>query len=195
MIANQNLCTCRRAAEGIRTLDLVLTKDALYQLSYSSHLRPCNRQRAAEGIRTLDLVLTKDALYQLSYSSPSTPQRVRARRLHRRPSQSLPHSPAHSHRTTARHCADSPRKAGEGNRTLVFSLEGYGSTIELHPQADHRLATRAADFRTDARLCDSPPALPLADCIRCHLLYRRHCRSNGGCRIRTCEGIAIRFTV
>ena len=25
-------------------------------------------------------------------------------------------------------------KAGEGNRTLVFSLEGYGSTIELHPQ-------------------------------------------------------------
>ena len=26
-------------------------------------------------------------------------------------------------------------KAGEGNRTLVFSLEGYGSTIELHPQA------------------------------------------------------------
>ena len=25
-------------------------------------------------------------------------------------------------------------KAGEGNRTLVFSLEGYGSTIELHPR-------------------------------------------------------------
>ncbi len=23
--------------------------------------------------------------------------------------------------------------AGEGNRTLVFSLEGCGSTIELHP--------------------------------------------------------------
>ena len=23
--------------------------------------------------------------------------------------------------------------AGEGNRTLVISLEGYGSTIELHP--------------------------------------------------------------
>ena len=26
-------------------------------------------------------------------------------------------------------------KAGEGNRTLVFSLEGYCSTIELHPRA------------------------------------------------------------
>ncbi len=27
-------------------------------------------------------------------------------------------------------------KAGEGNRTLVFSLEGCGSTIELHPQLE-----------------------------------------------------------
>ena len=26
--------------------------------------------------------------------------------------------------------------AGEGNRTLVFSLEDYGSTIELHPQLE-----------------------------------------------------------
>jgi hypothetical protein len=25
--------------------------------------------------------------------------------------------------------------AGEGNRTLTTSLEGWGSTIELHPQA------------------------------------------------------------
>ncbi|MDB5840916.1 MAG: hypothetical protein JWQ23_2868 [Herminiimonas sp.] len=24
--------------------------------------------------------------------------------------------------------------AGEGNRTLVISLEGFSSTIELHPQ-------------------------------------------------------------
>ena len=28
--------------------------------------------------------------------------------------------------------------AGEGNRTLVFSLEGCCSTIELHPRAAHR---------------------------------------------------------
>ena len=26
-------------------------------------------------------------------------------------------------------------EAGEGSRTLVFSLEGYGSTVELHPQS------------------------------------------------------------
>ena len=26
------------------------------------------------------------------------------------------------------------KKAGEGNRTPVTSLEGWGSTIELHPQ-------------------------------------------------------------
>lgn len=25
--------------------------------------------------------------------------------------------------------------AGEGNRTLVLSLEGFGSTIELHPHS------------------------------------------------------------
>jgi hypothetical protein len=25
------------------------------------------------------------------------------------------------------------RRAGEGSRTLVNSLEGYGSTVELHP--------------------------------------------------------------
>src|SRR6266478_1765817 len=31
--------------------------------------------------------------------------------------------------------SDFSSKAGEGNRTLVFSLEGYCSTIELHPQA------------------------------------------------------------
>ena len=28
----------------------------------------------------------------------------------------------------------SPDKAGEGSRTLVNSLEGYGSTVELHPR-------------------------------------------------------------
>jgi hypothetical protein len=37
-------------------------------------------------------------------------------------------------------------KAGEGNRTLVFSLEGYGSTIELHPHVS-RLPAHA-DFQS-----------------------------------------------
>jgi hypothetical protein len=33
--------------------------------------------------------------------------------------------------------------AGEGNRTLVFSLEGCCSTIELHPRAADQLSRHA----------------------------------------------------
>jgi hypothetical protein len=33
--------------------------------------------------------------------------------------------------------------AGEGNRTLVFSLEGCCSTIELHPRAADQLSRPA----------------------------------------------------
>jgi hypothetical protein len=33
--------------------------------------------------------------------------------------------------------------AGEGNRTLVISLEGFCSTIELHPRRSRRLAGAA----------------------------------------------------
>ena len=36
-------------------------------------------------------------------------------------------------------------KAGEGNRTLVFSLEGCGSTIELRPQPHSPLQPPHAD--------------------------------------------------
>ena len=32
------------------------------------------------------------------------------------------------------------KRAGEGNRTLVFSLEGYCSTVELHPRLISLLA-------------------------------------------------------
>ena len=34
--------------------------------------------------------------------------------------------------------------AGEGNRTLVFSLEGCCSTIELHPRLTQRIAETPA---------------------------------------------------
>ena len=34
--------------------------------------------------------------------------------------------------------------AGEGNRTLVISLEGFSSTIELHPQGRPTSATATA---------------------------------------------------
>ena len=50
--------------------------------------------------------------------------------------------------------------AGEGNRTLVFSLEGYGSTIELHPRlllAD-RPATATAGLTSERQIPDALPA-------------------------------------
>ena len=56
------------AASQIRTGDLILTKDALYRLSYSSRYA-VKKYGAASQIRTGDLILTKDALYRLSYSS------------------------------------------------------------------------------------------------------------------------------
>ena len=36
--------------------------------------------------------------------------------------------------------------AGEGNRTLVISLEGFSSTIELHPQGRPTSATATAQL-------------------------------------------------
>ena len=61
-------------------------------------------------------------------------------------------------------------KAGRGNRTLVFSLEGYCSTIELHPRRRRR---RAAARRNTG--IGRP--------------WRRW-DETGECRIRTCEGIS-----
>ena len=57
---------------------------------------------------------------------------------------------------------DGVAKAGRGNRTLVFSLEGYCSTIELHPREPAKAAERDLAVRDDT----------------------------GECRIRTCEGIS-----
>ena len=56
--------------------------------------------------------------------------------------------------------------AGRGNRTLVFSLEGCCSTIELHPHH-----------------------------ARYYTLALTEQRSGGGSRTRTCEGVASGFTV
>ncbi len=64
---------------------------------------------------------------------------------------------------------ESQRGAGEGNRTLVLSLEGFSSTIELHPQNHTRSVSN----------------------------YIRYSNIilGGGRRIRTFEGRAVRFTV
>ena len=55
---------------GIEPVNLFLTKEVLYQLSYIS--RPLRllipSQRAGNGIRTRDIQLGKLTLYQLSYS-------------------------------------------------------------------------------------------------------------------------------
>jgi hypothetical protein len=97
------------------------------------------------------------------------------------------------------HCTRAARRAenigaGEGNRTLVFSLEGCCSTIELHPRASDQLTRRADGLNRAYRLracsarlsgakpltaADSPPILrsppttkggdPVSYFKRCHL--------------------------
>lgn len=42
------------------------------------------------------------------------------------------------------------RKAGRGNRTLVFSLEGYCSTIELHPRDFRTRKAAESDLPTES---------------------------------------------
>ena len=42
--------------------------------------------------------------------------------------------------------------AGEGNRTLVFSLEGCCSTIELHPRAADQLSRQAGRLNRHERI-------------------------------------------
>jgi hypothetical protein len=46
--------------------------------------------------------------------------------------------------------------AGEGNRTLVFSLEGCCSTIELHPHTKDELTRRASRLNRPAGLVPHP---------------------------------------
>ena len=43
----------------------------------------------------------------------------------------------HGHLLATHTPTESLRGAGEGNRTLVLSLEGFSSTIELHPRNHH----------------------------------------------------------
>ena len=48
--------------------------------------------------------------------------------------------------------------AGEGNRTLVISLEGFCSTIELHPPSNRSLSITSPAYRF-TRLLSTPGAL------------------------------------
>ena len=70
--------------------------------------------------------------------------------------------------------------AGEGNRTLVISLEGCCSTIELHPpRADNRPRCQSCVRQIEAHC----PARRLSG------------KAGGGGWIRTNVGVANGFTV
>ena len=75
------------------------------------------------------------------------------------------------------------KRAGEGNRTLVFSLEGYCSTVELHPR-----------FVSLIGECLNMAFQKNGLALNFFYVSILGC-ANGECRIRTCEGAAIRFTV
>ena len=99
---------------------------------------------------------------------------------------------AHVEYETAKRCADpfpfsSVLGAGEGNRTLVVSLEGFCSTIELHPRSAKPIETPSPDAALGPEF--SAPVQPtLSPSIPSD-------ESGGGGRIRTFEGMAGRFTV
>ena len=120
------------------------------------------------------------------------------------------------------HITDQSRRAGEGNRTLVFSLEGCCSTIELHPHFSYPEAKQSVDRMTP--LASTPPTpnsisageayarsavdfecwhqkveSPKVDDVKCwrHQILAKTWRepNSGRCRIRTYVGIANGFTV
>src|SRR5580658_3158623 len=85
--------------------------------------------------------------------------------------------------------------AGEGNRTLVFSLEGCCSTIELHPRP-----MRANAHRVDRQVSDPPLLLLSFDPFLFRLVDQppspaSRAKAGGGGRTRTYEGCASGFTV
>src|SRR5512134_697373 len=64
--------------------------------------------------------------------------------------------------------------AGEGNRTLVISLEGFCSTIELHPRISGQIRRSPGARTALPTVPPLPPRLPFV--------------LGGGGRIRTYEG-------
>src|SRR5205085_2832075 len=72
--------------------------------------------------------------------------------------------------------------AGEGNRTLVISLEGFCSTIELHPPGSSCRSRGLLCFKPRASAASSFHASPACSCPR------RGARTGGGGWIRTNVG-------
>src|SRR5262249_9254753 len=86
-------------------------------------------------------------------------------------------------------CAPSGREigAGEGNRTLVISLEGCCSTIELHP--------RTATHSEPASALRAPARQPSRGGWLAEPKRPEGAKAGGGGRTRTYQGIASGFTV
>src|SRR5216683_1013271 len=63
--------------------------------------------------------------------------------------------------------------AGEGNRTLVFSLEGCCSTIELHPRAADQLSRQAGRLNRHEWIWPARTAPPSDLCSLAVLCARR----------------------
>jgi hypothetical protein len=74
------------------------------------------------------------------------------------------------------------RRAGDGNRTHTTSLEGWSSTIELHPQSHRKTPLKSRNPQQQNPASDTNKKLVTS-------------KNHGGSRIRTCEGRATRFTV
>ena len=88
---------------------------------------------APKQIRTADLVLTKDALYLLSYESICVALSLMSKSAIRTPAYqwSGPFARLWSGPFARQHIYG----AGEGNRTLVYSLGSCRSAIELRPRS------------------------------------------------------------
>src|SRR5205814_443883 len=86
--------------------------------------------------------------------------------------------------------------AGEGNRTLVVSLEGFCSTIELHPRALPASPPHLPSLSLRSQVSGTGESTILRGlAIDCSLHPFPCCSCGGGGRIRTFEGRAGRFTV
>ena len=85
----------------------------------------------------------------------------------------------------------SPKEAGEGNRTLVISLEGYCSTIELHPRVHFIAAAIARSHAVHAPSSLSHSKVRTRSSLRsvgddCSPSTPFAARSRSACRSRTC---------
>ena len=134
--------------------------------------------KAADGIRTRDLVLTKDALYQLSYSSRGTGR--------------------HAFNAIPLSLISHPELILSLRRFLPLSQKFRKRVKGIEPSSSAWKAVALPLSYTRVGTHHSSPAEPVflnSTVVKKSVRVWRYQGANGGCRIRTCEGNAIRFTV